>query len=81
MELICTACHGLGEERQKIHSAAELATMSSMRVQAIMSQNVANWNMHYAKGYMSRRCEKCDGSGFRPSGTSVPSVRPPTSSV
>lgn len=76
MELICTACDGLGEERRKLHSAAEIASMSSMMVQVIMSQNVAGWNLHYAKGYMSRRCDRCNGEGYRPSGTSVPSVKP-----
>lgn len=76
MELICTTCDGLGEERRKLYRVSELMEMSSMRAQAIMSQNVAGWDLHYAKGYMTRRCEKCNGEGYRPSGTSVPSVKP-----
>lgn len=78
MELICTACDGLGEERRKLHSAAELADMSSMHRQALMSQNVAGWDLNYAKGYMSRICESCNGEGFRPSGASVPPINADT---
>ncbi len=61
MELICTKCDGLGEERIKLSDVQPWF-------------NVAGWHHRYDLGYIFRRCEPCNGEGFRPTGTIVPVV-------
>lgn len=61
MELICTRCDGLGQERRN------KATMHP-------AQNVAGWHTEYHLPYYWRPCEPCAGTGYRPSGVSVPGV-------
>jgi len=61
MELICTRCDGLGEERwekKDMHPA----------------NNVAGWYTTLERSYYSRVCEGCAGAGFVPSGVSVPTI-------
>lgn len=65
MELICPKCDGLGQQRQRaagMHPA----------------QNVAGWYPHPVNSwpieYYWRPCETCAGTGYRPSGQSVPLV-------
>lgn len=62
MDLICIVCNGLGEERRQItHPMA----------------NIHGWQRCDAMGpsWYKRRCERCDGSGYVPSGTSVPTTK------
>ncbi len=67
MELICTKCDGLGQERW---------ARSSMQPQS----NVAGWERGPVNAtgwdcdYYWRPCRTCGGEGYRPSGASVPSV-------
>jgi hypothetical protein len=75
MEVICTRCDALGEERQKLHSFAEMAAMGPQAALAYGARNVAGWDLRYDLGYMRRRCEACNGEGFRPAGPSVPIVQ------
>ena len=77
MELICSRCDGLGEERRKLYSPEELFAAGSEFTRHYMGSNCAGWDLQYGKDYMRRRCEVCDGTGFRPSGASVPSVPGP----
>lgn len=51
MELICTVCDGLGQERREITHPAT---------------NVAGWHREgpYPSNWYRRRCEKCEGTGF-----------------
>lgn len=58
MELICTTCDGLGEERRQITHPA---------------QNVYGW-FRRGNGIYARPCERCAGTGFVLSGPSVPIV-------
>ena len=68
MDLICTHCDGLGEVRRP---------KSSFQPQS----NVAGWHRGPTNAtgwdcdYYWRRCDTCDGGGFRPSGTSVPTIK------
>lgn len=61
MELICTTCDGLGEER-----------WPKDRMQPW--SNVAGWHTKLDLSYYFRRCKGCSGTGYRPSGVSVPIV-------
>ena len=63
MDLICTRCDGLGEERWQ-------------KKDILPQHNVYGWHTTFDLAYYARRCEACDGTGFRPSGTSVPTVSP-----
>ncbi len=61
MELICTSCDGMGQERRKItHPAANVAGW---------------WRESPMSDWWRRPCARCNGTGFVPSGTSVPSVK------
>lgn len=57
---ICTRCDGLGVERRRItHPMA----------------NVAGWTCEgYPFDWWRRHCEACDGTGYRPRGSSVPLI-------
>lgn len=70
MEIICTRCDGLGHERmatKDMHPATNVAGWHRGPV------NSTGWQCDY----YWRSCEVCDGTGFRPSGTSVPATSGP----
>lgn len=76
MEIVCTRCDGLGEERRPLVPGQSYVfeEMSRRHLEAYLMQNVAGWDMHYLHGYMCRKCEVCNGEGFRPSGPFVPQI-------
>ena len=61
LELICTTCDGLGQERREIIDP---------------QANVAGWTPEpgYPVRWWRRTCKRCNGTGYVPSGTSVPSI-------
>lgn len=67
MEVICTRCDGLGQERWA-------------RKDILPQHNVYGWYRGpvnatgWGCDYYWRPCEACRGDGFRPSGPSVPTV-------
>ena len=58
---ICTTCDGSGQERRVItHPQA----------------NIAGWRFSGSGHIYVRMCQRCNGEGFVPAGTSVPIVSP-----
>lgn len=55
---ICTTCDGSGQERREITHPMA---------------NVATWHRVRGNTYV-RKCQRCNGEGFVPAGTSVPVV-------
>lgn len=71
MEIICTRCDGLGEERRATKDMHPMTNVAGWHRGPV---NATGWQCDY----YCRPCEVCDGTGFRPSGTSVPATSDPS---
>lgn len=73
-EAICTNCDGAGKLTHRVPSFAEVAAMSPQRYHLYAMQNASGWYRSEDGRFEHKHCDRCNGEGFRPQGTSVPLI-------